>query len=193
MESAPTGALSTFRPRAQRTWAVWSWHRRAACGKVEDMEVQAFTIVPVPLVDAEAALMHRPSDWLPAVRKRDRWQWHPTASVNLGHRLRFAHKRVRFEFGAFHPGSDASIPFRWRARGFGWVMPAMHGVLALSIDGEITGLSLKGVYTPPFGAFGRWIDKRLLHRFAQRTAEELVSQIGGRIATLVALDRSAKR
>lgn len=73
---------------------------------------------------------------------------------------------------------SAAVEIAWRSATLAPLFPVFSGQLLIGTD----GLALDGAYAPPFGEFGRLIDRAALHQVAMRTArwfiEMVASQLG---------------
>jgi hypothetical protein len=92
-------------------------------------------------------------------------------------------KRVWAELTDPAPRADRVIQrLRWRAAGATGLFPTMEADLEFSPMGEWrTSISFMGRYDPPLGAFGREIDRMLLHRLAEASVRFLLTRIAQRV------------
>jgi hypothetical protein len=81
-------------------------------------------------------------------------------------------------------GQGFVMPLQWSATGPTELFPVMHADLEVApLGGQQSQLRLSGSYEPPLGAFGRRLDKLLLHQLAESTVRALLKQL---VAALVA-------
>ena len=80
-------------------------------------------------------------------------------------------------------GAVTVLALRWEATGpAGRVFPALDATITLLPDGEqATLLGLEGVYRPPAGAAGAWLDRTILHRVAAATIRSFLHRIADAI------------
>jgi hypothetical protein len=82
-------------------------------------------------------------------------------------------------------GSRTLLPLTWEATGRDGRLPALEGDLEVAPVGpKRTQLSISARYTPPLGAFGRGLDRALLHRVAEATVKDLLDRIAAAISKL---------
>ena len=71
-----------------------------------------------------------------------------------------------------------SVGLRWEATGIaGGLFPVLDGDIVLSLEGTGTRLALSGVYRPPLGRAGAWLDTAILHKVADATVNALLHSI----------------
>lgn len=81
-------------------------------------------------------------------------------------------------------GQGFVMPLQWSATGPTELFPVMQADLEVApLGGQQSQLRLSGSYEPPLGAFGRRLDKLLLHQLAESTVRALLKQL---VAALVA-------
>jgi hypothetical protein len=76
-------------------------------------------------------------------------------------------------------GESAVLALRWQAAGpGGGLFPALDADIWLTPAGEHSAqLSLAGVYRPPPGALAAGLDRAVLHRVADATAQSLLARV----------------
>jgi hypothetical protein len=66
----------------------------------------------------------------------------------------------------------------WEATGPEGLLPTLEGDLEVaSLGPNRTQLSISAMYTPPMGAFGRALDRGLLHRVAEATVKDFLDRV----------------
>ena len=71
-----------------------------------------------------------------------------------------------------------SVGLRWEATGVaGGLFPVLDGDIVLSPGRAGTRLALIGVYRPPLGRAGAWLDTAILHKVAAATINALLHSI----------------
>jgi hypothetical protein len=94
-------------------------------------------------------------------------------------------KLVRVQFlPAVQRGAVIVLALRWEATGAGGrLFPVLDANITLLPDGEQAALlGLEGVYRPPAGAAGAWLDRAILHRFAAATIRSFLHRIADAIS-----------
>ena len=88
---------------------------------------------------------------------------------------------VRVQFlDPVEQGDSVTVGMRWEALGVtGGFFPVLDAniTLATTEGQEGTGVTLTGVYRPPFGALGAELDRVLLHRVATATIHSLMTNM----------------
>jgi hypothetical protein len=92
-------------------------------------------------------------------------------------------KLVRVQVLPVERGAVTVLALRWEATGTGGrLFPILDANISLLPDGEqITLLGLEGVYRPPGGAAGAWLDRTILHRVATATIRSFLYRIADAI------------
>ena len=93
-------------------------------------------------------------------------------------------KLVHVQFlPAVQRGAVTALALRWEAAGAsGRLFPALDANITLLPDGEqATLLGLEGVYRPPAGAAGAWLDRTILHRVAAATIRSFLRRVADAI------------
>jgi len=85
---------------------------------------------------------------------------------------------------AVQRGAVIVLALRWEATGAGGrLFPVLDANITLLPDGEQAALlGLEGVYRPPAGAAGAWLDRAVLHRFADATIRSFLHRIADAIS-----------
>jgi hypothetical protein len=66
----------------------------------------------------------------------------------------------------------------WEATGPDGLLPTLDGDLEVAPMGPYRSqLSISAMYTPPMGAFGRALDRALLHRVAEATVKDFLDRV----------------
>lgn len=73
---------------------------------------------------------------------------------------------------------SVAVEIAWRSATLAPLFPVFSGRLLIRTD----GLVLDGAYAPPFGEFGRLIDRAALHQVAVRTARWFVETVASQLA-----------
>jgi hypothetical protein len=75
-------------------------------------------------------------------------------------------------------GEGFVMPLQWSATGPTELFPVMQADLEIApLGAQQTQLRLSGSYDPPLGAFGRRLDRMLLHQLAEATVRALLKQL----------------
>jgi len=75
-------------------------------------------------------------------------------------------------------GQGFVMPLQWSATGPTELFPVMQADLEIApLGAQQSQLRLSGSYDPPMGAFGRRLDKLLLHQLAESTVRALLKQL----------------
>ncbi len=81
-------------------------------------------------------------------------------------------------------GEGFVMPLQWSATGPTELFPVMHADLEIApLGAQQSQLRFSGSYDPPLGAFGRKLDRLLLHQLAEATVRALLKQL---VAALLA-------
>jgi len=93
-------------------------------------------------------------------------------------------KVVRMEAGEpIRGASETAVPLIWEATGSGILFPRMEADLVVARVGpELTQISFRGSYTPPFGRLGRTLDRTVMHRVAEAVVKRFVDRIALSVA-----------
>jgi hypothetical protein len=152
-------------------------------------DLTAAVLVPVDRAPAAVlAFGGTPDGWLPGIPRRQGSAW--LAEVRLG-RLR---RPVQAEVGTcWRYGARTWRSLVWSplvATVDGHLpdprLPTFRGSLGLEAQPDGTAcLRLEGTYDPPGGRIGSALDAVVLHALAQRTADDLLDDISGRLTTSV--------
>jgi hypothetical protein len=153
-----------------------------------DMFVRYYVEMLRPTGPVADALLHRPEAWMPALAEdAERRQGQLMSQVGLtldGHRVE---KAVEVTLGEAVPLGDKSIlPISWRAAAAESLFPVMEADLEVAPLGpERTMLAMSARYRPPMGAFGRAIDRTILHRVAEATIKDFLDRVAIALEALV--------
>lgn len=151
------------------------------------MFARYFVELPLPLDEAERALLERPDAWVPRLAGvADERGEALLAEVGFGVGLRIG-KQVELDFGApIRMPSRTILPMRWHAPGGQGRFPALDADLELApLGAAATQLSISARYEPPMGAVGRAMDRALLHRVAEATVKDFLDRIAEALMALV--------
>jgi hypothetical protein len=125
-----------------------------------------------------AALARDPKRWFPAHGDQ--------ASYSVGPMIAGVpfQKRVYVEAGEpVKVGDSIEVPVKWRATFIKGLFPLMEGKVELvSVDPDVTRLSVCGMYEPTLAKFRKHVDDALMHRVAEGTVKELAESIAKRLA-----------
>lgn len=94
-------------------------------------------------------------------------------------------RRVRAQILGTMPGPGGSIVawLRWEAVERQVLFPVLDGELQVTpLDAARSCVTLVGSYVPPLGALGNRLDRRLLHRVAERTVRVFVERLAAGLA-----------
>jgi hypothetical protein len=84
------------------------------------------------------------------------------------------------------PGGNR-FPISWSPTAHRRALPSFRGHLDLDPDGDLACVvRVKGAYVPPFGAAGALVDAVAMHRYAERSVEDLVTFTAIRLAECAA-------
>lgn len=100
-------------------------------------------------------------------------------------RRRWPTKKVHAELSRHQDRGRTSVSeLRWAPTGpLRRLYPTLDaGVAVTAIDETSCLLTIAGVYRPPFGRFGRFADRAVMHRLAASTATDFADRLGRAIA-----------
>lgn len=145
------------------------------------MFVRSFADVPVPFAEAERRLLASPTNWITGLA-REAEDGGERLLVEVGFPIegeRRVKKEVEVEIGMPHRTDSATrLPLTWKATGPRSLFPSLEADLEVAALGpERTQVSVSATYRPPFGAFGRRLDRTLLHRVAEATIKDFVDRV----------------
>ena len=88
-------------------------------------------------------------------------------------------KAVLVDLGPVTELADGSVVVEvaWRSATLAPLFPVFSGRLLIRTD----GFFLEGAYAPPFGEFGRLVDRAALHQVAARTARWFVETVAAQL------------
>jgi hypothetical protein len=104
-------------------------------------------------------------------------------------------REVRIELGdAVETPSRTWLPLTWKANATASLFPALEGELeAAPLGKELTQIGLSARYKPPLGALGTTLDRVLLHRVAEATAQDFVRRVAAAVTANAARDLQTGR
>lgn len=149
-----------------------------------DRPIEASTTIPAPFDGARALLVEDPGPVLCEActeeERRER-RFRAALAVDLGGGM-CVQQEVVLQVGMVRP-SDAPVvvPVTWEATGHHRLLPTLDGVLEVSDAGGATQLCLRGSYSPPLGAVGRFGDAVAGRRLARVSVAAFVEQLGARL------------
>lgn len=149
------------------------------------MFVRYFSELPLPLAEAEEALLRDPGDWLPGFAEGAEGRGQDIlVGVGFGGEGRRLERSVVIELGEpMRFPSRTILPMTWKAASAEALFPTLEADIEVAGLGPAqTQLSVSARYKPPLGAVGRAIDKTLLHRVAEATVKDFVDRVAERIA-----------
>ena len=116
--------------------------------------------------------------------------------------------RTRIDPGPFMPAKEVEIrlgdptsrsgsvliPMDWKATGVGALFPVMSADLVLQPLGPgLVEVVFRGSYHPPFGGFGRLLDRTVMHRLAEASAKSFLDQLCSAVDEALASEGSMTR
>ena len=152
------------------------------------MFVETHGVVPLPLTTARAALDRALADGGLVEESRRAYAEGVAFLMRVG--PRGAHGPAKQVLVQVLPsrevGSTVVVPLRWQATGStGRLFPALDANLGLTEAGETaTLLSIVGRYAPPLGRLGPVLDRAVMARAANGTAEALVREVVAKLRRL---------
>jgi hypothetical protein len=148
--------------------------------------VRAEVEVPVPLVQLRRR-WEDPGDWLaPLAEEAERDGRAFVLRVGPTARPALLARRVRAEILGSRrtAGGGIVLWLRWEAADHPGLFPALDGEVAFTpLVGARTRAALTGSYVPPLGALGDHLDRRLLHRLADRTVQAFLLRLTDALAS----------
>lgn len=153
------------------------------------MFARYFVELATPAAEMERVLSGDPHGWLPglaadATHRGDLL----LAEVGFGEAIRVK-REVVVELGPPVRSSTKTVfPIRWRASELPGLFPALDADLEVaSLGPGRTQLAISARYAPPFGAFGRAIDRAVLSRVAEATLKDFLDRLADAIVRRPAL------
>ena len=154
------------------------------------MFIRYFIEIPRPMAEVEPELLESPGSWSagPARGAEARGE-ELLAEVGFGPPGARIGKRVELQFGEpIRLPSKTVLPMSWKPAGLEGLLPRLEADIEVGELGpERTQLSISARYTPPFGSFGRVLDRGLLHRVAEATVKDFLDRAG----QILSADRAA--
>jgi hypothetical protein len=148
------------------------------------MFVRYFLDLAAPFDNVETALLDHAEAWVPGLLRaaEDRGQ-RLLAEVGFAVETRRIDKGVEIRIGTpYRIPSKTLLPMTWRATTAERLFPQLDADLEVAALGpRRTQLSISARYRPPMGAFGRALDRALLHRVAEATIKDFLDRVGERI------------
>jgi len=154
------------------------------------MFIRYFIEIPRPMAEVEPELLESPGSWSagPARGAEERGE-ELLAEVGFGPPGARIGKRVELQFGEpIRLPSKTVLPMSWKPAGLEGLLPRLEADIEVGELGpQRTQLSISARYTPPFGSFGRVLDRGLLHRVAEATVKDFLDRAG----QILSADRAA--
>lgn len=146
------------------------------------MFVRYYLELPIPFDPVEGALLADPTEWVPGLLRdaEDRGERLLT-EVGFAKETRRIEKEVEIGLGKpYRMPSKTLLPMTWRATGSSeQLFPQLDADIEVAALGASrTQLSISARYRPPMGAFGRALDRALLHRVAEATIKDFLDRVG---------------
>ena len=95
-------------------------------------------------------------------------------------------QEVTIALGIPDTASGSRFPVTWSPTGHRRMLPSFRGHLELLANDDTDTIRVDGVYRPPFGRLGAFLDAVALHRAAQRSIQDLVEYTATRLAETAA-------
>jgi hypothetical protein len=152
------------------------------------MFVQHSVHIDRPIAECHAILVRDPRRWFPRVGEQATYAVGPkVAGVPV-------RKSVRLETGEpIKIGDFTEVPITWRATYIEGLFPVMVGKVELApVDPDVTRLTVCGMYEPPLGQLGKYVNDAFMHTVAEATVEELAVSIAKQLAGLTPKAPTAK-
>ena len=143
------------------------------------MFARYFVELPTPSAEVERVLVTDPHGWLPGLAGDATHQGELLlAEVGFGEAIRVK-REVVVELGApIQTASTTVFPIRWHASEHPGLFPALDADVEVAALGPTrTQLAISARYAPPFGAFGRAMDRALLSRVAEATLKDFLDRV----------------
>ena len=151
------------------------------------MFLRYYVDLPLPLGEAEAALLEGPETWIPGLFRDAEGRGHALLTeVGFAVDERRIDREVEIELGTpYVSGSATRVPLTWRATSKVRLFPQLEADLELAALGpDRSQLSMDARYRPPFALVGRALDRTLLHRVAEAVSQRLLLALAGELAAL---------
>jgi hypothetical protein len=135
--------------------------------------VDVWTVLESPADRVRRVIARHPQRLLDVAELGVEWGQH-----HLG-----VHQRVDVELGSVtERDGTLTVPIAWRAPGHVALVPAVAGAIVVERADSGRGLlALRGTYTVPLGAVGRFGNGVLGHRAVRRSLEALLAELARRI------------
>ncbi len=143
------------------------------------MFIRYFIEIPRAMAEVEAEVMDSPGRWsTEPARDAEARSRQLLADVGFGPPGARLAKRVDMQFGEpLRFPSKTILPMSWTPAGLEGLFPSLDADIELGALGPTrTQLSISARYTPPLGAFGRVLDRAVLHRVAEATVKDFLDR-----------------
>ena len=143
------------------------------------MFIRYFIEIPRAMAEVEAEVMDSPGRWsTEPARDAEARSRQLLADVGFGPPGARLAKRVDMQFGEpLRFPSKTILPMSWTPAGLEGLFPSLDADIELGALGPTrTQLSMSARYTPPLGAFGRVLDRAVLHRVAEATVKDFLDR-----------------
>lgn len=144
------------------------------------MFVEDFTDVDLPFAEVGRRLAGEPAGWLgPCAERAEEAGADLVVRIGPGGLPTAARQRVRVQTGTPRTREDSIVvPVAWRTMRLQALFPSLEGDLeAAPLGDDRCRLTLSGQYSPPLGAVGASLDRRLLHRVAASTVRSFLGEV----------------
>jgi hypothetical protein len=142
------------------------------------MFIRYFVQIPMPFEAVETALLDEPDGWIPGLARDagDRGE-ELLVEVGFGAAGRRVQREVEITIGKpMRYASKTVLPITWKPTA-GDHLPSMEADLEVApLGGSRTQFAISARYDPPLGAFGRTVDRALLHRVAEATVKDFLDR-----------------
>jgi len=141
--------------------------------------IRYFIEIPRAMAEVEAEVMDSPGRWsTEPARDAEARSRQLLADVGFGPPGARLAKRVDMQFGEpLRFPSKTILPMSWTPAGLEGLFPSLDADIELGALGPTrTQLSMSARYTPPLGAFGRVLDRAVLHRVAEATVKDFLDR-----------------
>lgn len=152
-----------------------------------------FVELDAPADEIDRALTNAPETWVPGLARLANGHGEQLLTeVGFGEHVRVG-RTVEIAFGEpIRLVAKTILPIRWVAAGAPDLFPTLDADLEVAPLGPSrTQLAMTARYVPPLGAFGRAIDRALLHRVAEATLKDFLDRVAESLRGEVAGARAA--
>ncbi len=143
------------------------------------MFIRYFIEIPRAMAEVETEVLDSPGRWsTEPARDAEARSRQLLADVGFGPPGARLAKRVDIQFGEpLRFPSKTILPMSWTPAGLEGLFPSLDADIELGALGPTrTQLSISARYTPPLGAFGRVLDRAVLHRVAEATVKDFLDR-----------------